>query len=88
MEIVACATQSVVAQMALRPQPVCDLAFNPEAIKFRLQGIPVYALVNKQNSLVLVGGEVRVDDIDCSYMCVCVSDARWVSMCSSLCVSR
>ena len=41
-----------------KPQPVCDLAYNPEEIKARLAGIPVYTVANKQNEFVLVAGEV------------------------------
>ena len=42
-----------------KPQPICDLAYNPEEIKARLAGIPVYTVANKQNEFVLVAGEVR-----------------------------
>jgi hypothetical protein len=41
-----------------KPQPICDLAYNPEEIKARLAGIPVYTVANKQNEFVLVAGEV------------------------------
>ncbi len=41
-------------------QPVFDLAYNPEEIKFRLSGIPVYTVINKAKEFVLVSGEVRI----------------------------
>ena len=41
-----------------RPQPIFDLAYNPEEIKARLSGVPVYTVANKQNEFVLVAGEV------------------------------
>jgi hypothetical protein len=41
-----------------RPQPIYDLAYNPEEIKARLSGVPVYTVANKQNEFVLVAGEV------------------------------
>lgn len=41
-----------------RPHPVFDLAFNPEDIKARLSGVPVYTVANKKNEFVLVAGEV------------------------------
>ncbi|EIE26430.1 hypothetical protein COCSUDRAFT_58968 [Coccomyxa subellipsoidea C-169] len=51
------------ATSTYRPQPICDLAYNPEEIKARLSGVPVYTVANKQNEFVLVagesGGEVR-----------------------------
>lgn len=40
--------------------PVFDLSFNPEELKFRLQAVPVYTVVNNRNEFVLVSGEVRV----------------------------
>ena len=40
-------------------QPVCDLAYNPDEIKARLSGVPVYTVANKQNEFILVAGEVR-----------------------------
>ena len=42
-----------------KPQPVYDLAYNPEEIKARLSGVPVYTVANKKNEFVLVAGEVR-----------------------------
>ena len=44
-----------------RAQPVAELAYNPEEIKARLAGIPVYTVANKQNEFVLVAGEVCSD---------------------------
>ena len=41
-----------------RAQLVAELAYNPEEIKARLAGIPVYTVANKQNEFVLVAGEV------------------------------
>ena len=41
------------------PQPVAELAYNPEDIKARLSGVPVYTVANKKNEFVLVSGEVR-----------------------------
>ena len=40
-------------------QPICDVAYNPEEIKARLSGVPVYTVANKQNEFILVAGEVR-----------------------------
>ena len=40
-------------------QPICDIAYNPEEIKARLSGVPVYTVANKQNEFILVAGEVR-----------------------------
>ncbi len=48
------------ATSTYRPQPICDLAYNPEEIKARLSGVPVYTVANKQNEFVLVAGEVLV----------------------------
>lgn len=45
------------AALARRPQPVFELAFNPEEIKFRLAAIPVYAVVNAKSEFVLVSGD-------------------------------
>ena len=39
-------------------QPICDVAYNPEEIKARLSGVPVYTVANKQNEFILVAGEV------------------------------
>jgi len=41
-----------------RPQPVADLAYNPEDIKARLSAVNVYTVANKKNEFVLVSGEV------------------------------
>ena len=38
---------------------MCDLAYNPDEIKARLSGVPVYTVANKQNEFILVAGEVR-----------------------------
>ncbi|CAL5227100.1 g10006 [Coccomyxa viridis] len=38
-------------------QPICDVAYNPEEIKARLSGVPVYTVANKQNEFILVAGE-------------------------------
>ncbi len=46
-----------------RPQPICDLAYNPEEIKARLSGVPVYTVANKQNEFVLVAGEVLLGSV-------------------------
>ena len=43
-------------------QPICDVAYNPEEIKARLSGVPVYTVANKQNEFILVAGEVRAYD--------------------------
>jgi hypothetical protein len=37
--------------------PVFDLSFNPEEVKRRLSGVPVFAVVNSKNEFVLVSGE-------------------------------
>lgn len=37
--------------------PMCDLAYNPEVIKKRLSGIPVYVVVNQKNEFVLVSSD-------------------------------
>jgi hypothetical protein len=37
--------------------PLADLALSPEDIKFRMEGVPVYAVVNSNNEFVLVSGE-------------------------------
>jgi len=42
-----------------QPQPVADLAYNPEDIKARLSAVNVYTVANKKNEFVLVSGEVR-----------------------------
>lgn len=42
-----------------QPQPLYDLAFNPEEIKAKLSGIPVYAVVNQKNEFVLVSGDAE-----------------------------
>ena len=40
-----------------RPQQVFDVAYNPEEIKARLSGVPVYAVINKKEEFVLIAGE-------------------------------
>ena len=42
-----------------QPQPVADLAYNPEDIKARLSAVNVYTVANKKKEFVLVSGEVR-----------------------------
>lgn len=42
-----------------RAQPVAELAAEPQDIKSRLAGVPVYTVANKKNEFVLVSGEVR-----------------------------
>jgi hypothetical protein len=39
------------------PQPVFDVAYNPEDIKARLSGVPVYAVINKKEEFVLIAGD-------------------------------
>jgi hypothetical protein len=39
------------------PSPAFDLAYNPEEIKKRLSGVPVYAVVNQKKEFVLVSGD-------------------------------
>lgn len=44
-----------------RLQPLYEVAYNPEEIKARLSGVPVYAVINKREEFVLVaGGAVRI----------------------------
>ncbi len=43
-----------------RAQPVAELAAEPQDIKSRLAGVPVYTVANKKNEFVLVSGEVLV----------------------------
>lgn len=45
------------AAEAQRPQPVFDVAYNPEDIKARLSGVPVYAVINKKDEFVLIAGD-------------------------------
>lgn len=40
------------------PQPLFELSFNPEELKFRLATVPVYTVVNNKDEFVLVSGEV------------------------------
>ncbi|GAB4815148.1 hypothetical protein N2152v2_002194 [Parachlorella kessleri] len=40
-----------------RAQPLFDLAFNPEELKFRLSAVPVYTVVDADNNIVLVSGD-------------------------------
>lgn len=42
-----------------RAQPVAEMAAEPQDIKSRLAGVPVYTVANKKNEFVLVSGEVR-----------------------------
>lgn len=39
-----------------RPAPLFDVAYNPEDIKARLSGVPVFAVINKREEFVLVAG--------------------------------
>lgn len=39
------------------PNPIFEISYNPEVIKKRLSGIPVYVVVNQKNEFVLVSGE-------------------------------
>ncbi len=48
---------SALAAEAQRPQPVFDVAYNPEDIKARLSGVPVYAVINKKDEFVLIAGD-------------------------------
>lgn len=50
--------QSLNSALARRPQPLWEIAYNPEDIKARLSGVPVYTVANKNNEFVLVTGEV------------------------------
>jgi Tic22-like family len=40
------------------PQPIYELGYNPEDVKARLSGVPVYTVTDKKKDFVLVTGEV------------------------------
>ena len=57
---------------------MCDLAYNPDEIKARLSGVPVYTVANKQNEFILVAGEVRQRSLPELTLCADVSgSAAW-----------
>lgn len=45
-----------------KAQAVGDVAFNPEDIKARLSGVPVFAVINHQDEFVLISGEAEGDE--------------------------
>lgn len=53
---------SSAATQRRKPQPIAEVAYNPEDIKARLSGVPVFAVTNKNNEFVLVSGEGDSED--------------------------
>jgi hypothetical protein len=51
------AAAAAAVHSSARRNPVLELAFNPEEIKFRLAAVPVYAVVNTKDEFVLVSGD-------------------------------
>ena len=48
-----------------QPQPVAEVAYNPEDIKARLSAVNVYTVANQKNEFVLVSGEVSLAATAC-----------------------